>query len=73
MRLGAFGENIKNQRGPIDDLDIEKLLEVSLLGWRKFVVENDKVIVELFAEIADFLEFAFADIRAGQGVTQLLR
>jgi hypothetical protein len=39
----ALGEDVEDQRGPVDDLDAERLGDVALLDRRELVVGNDEV------------------------------
>ena len=44
--VSVLGEDVENQGHSVDDVALERLLEVSLLGRREFVVEHDDVDVE---------------------------
>ncbi len=72
MSPGTASEDIENQRGAIDDLDIEHLLKVSLLGWRQLVVDQDEVILERLTPLLDLLQLTFPDVGAGERVFQSL-
>ena len=41
-RAGAAGEDIEDQLRAVEDLDIERLLQIALLGGRQFAVEDDR-------------------------------
>jgi len=71
-RARALGENIKNQRGPIQNLAAENLLEVPALSRRQLIIENDGVDVGLAAETGEFLRFAGPDKCARTRRLQLL-
>src|SRR5206468_3789134 len=45
---GALGENVENERSPIDDLALEDILQIAALSGGKFVVKNDGIDI-LFA------------------------
>src|SRR5262249_28281830 len=59
----VLGEDVEDQRGPVDDVDTEDLLEVALLCGRELVVEHDEVDVERVADLLQFLRLALADVR----------
>ena len=61
----VLGEDVENERDPIDDVDTEHLLEVAQLRGREFVVEDHDVDVERFAELPQLLRFPLADVRRG--------
>ena len=44
--VGVLSEDVEDQSNPIDDVTLERLLEVALLSGREFVVEHDDVDVE---------------------------
>ena len=41
--LRVLGEDVEDQRGPVDDLDLDLLLEVAQLGRRQLAVADDRV------------------------------
>ncbi len=59
----VLGEDVEDQRDPVDDVDGEELLEVPLLGGRELVVEHHDVDVERFGQLAQLLGLAPTDIR----------
>ncbi len=73
MGLRAAGKDIEDQRGAVDDHDIELTLEVALLGGAKLAVDQDDVVAERLAQLLDLLQLAFADVGAGVRVSELLR
>ena len=64
---GALGEDVQNQRGAIDDLDTQPLLQRALLGGGEFVVEDRDRSSQFVAQIGDLLQLALADVRARIG------
>jgi hypothetical protein len=58
---GALGENIQDQRRPIENLAIEDLLQIAALRGRKFVVKNDRIHIRAPTVLGKFIRLAFAD------------
>jgi hypothetical protein len=56
-----FGENVENQAGPVKDLDLDYLFEISKLSRCKFVIKKDKRYFLLFACLCYFLCFSRTD------------
>ena len=71
-RARALGENIQDQRGPIQNLATENFFQVPALGGRQFVIKDDRIDVRLLAMLGEFLRLAGANERAGAGSGQLL-
>jgi hypothetical protein len=71
-RLGALGEDIDNQRRAVQDFDVQSLLQVALLRRAQLVVEDHHRVVGVLPLRDDLLELAFADVRGGVRVVQLL-
>jgi hypothetical protein len=46
VRLGTAGEDVEDEGRPVDDLDVEGLLEVTKLGGRELVVADDHLGLE---------------------------
>ena len=69
-RARTLRENIENERRAIEDLAVERLLQVAALRGGKLVVEDDRVHLRLLALFGELLRLAFADIsrraRGGQ-------
>ena len=59
------GEDVEDEGGAVDDFFAEFFLQVALLGGAEFVVEDYDVGFKLVLEVADFFEFAFADVEGG--------
>src|SRR5262249_26145207 len=55
---GVLGEDVEDQRDPVDHVDAEELLEVALLRRREFVVEHHEIDVELDRELLELLRLA---------------
>jgi hypothetical protein len=66
------GEDVENQARPVDDLHVERALEIALLGWSQIVVDHDDVVADVVAPGLDLLELPLADVGAGQGMGELL-
>src|SRR5690606_29675025 len=43
LRPGMLGEDVEDERGPVDDLDLQLLLELAQLARRQFTVADDGV------------------------------
>jgi hypothetical protein len=72
VRRRATGEDIEDQSRAIDHFDVERALEVALLGGSQIVVNHDHVVADIVAPGLDLLELPFADVGAGQGMRELL-
>jgi len=46
LRRGVLRKDVEDHRRPVDDVDLEHLLQVALLGRRQLVVEDDEVEIE---------------------------
>ena len=73
MGRRAAGEDVENESGAIDDLDVERTLQVALLGWAEVVIDHDDVVADVVAAGLDLLELPLTDVGAGQGMRELLR
>ena len=62
---GVLGEDVEDQRSAVDDVDVELLVEVALLSWRKLVVEDHDVDVQCGDIACDLRRFALADVHGG--------
>src|SRR4051812_15148305 len=69
----AAGEDVEDERRAVDDFDVERALEVALLGRGEIVVNHDHVVADVVAPRLDLLELPLADVGAGQGMGELLR
>src|SRR5699024_7055109 len=57
-RRGVLGEDVKEQRGPVDDLDLDDVLEGAPLGGCKFGINDDRVRAARLNDLAEFLGLA---------------
>ena len=73
MRLRAAREDIQDQGRAVENLDLEQVLEFSLLRGSQFIVGDHQVVLERLFERGDFLEFAAAKVGSGQRMIQALR
>jgi len=58
---GVEGENIEDEDGAVDDLDIEGFLEIALLGRGERVVEDDQVDAVAGEFLLELFDEPFAD------------
>ena len=65
VRPGPLGEDVEDELGPVDDLDLDLVLEVPLLGRVEGVVEDDEVGRSLARLAGDVGDLALADEPAG--------
>jgi len=61
VALGALGEDVEDQAGAIDDAAVQAAFEVTLLGRRQGVVEDDDVGIVDGRRLGDFVGLAAAD------------
>ena len=59
------GENVENERRAVEDLAVERLLQIAALRGGKLVVEDDGVHIRLLAVLGELLGLAFADVSGG--------
>ena len=71
-RAGAPGENVEDERGAVQHLAVENLLQVSALGRGKFIVEDDRIDVVPPAVRGKLVGLALADERGRVRGLQLL-
>jgi hypothetical protein len=69
---GAAGEDVEDERSAVDDFDVQRALEIPLLGWCEVVIDHDDVVVNVGPPVLDFLELSLADVGASEGVGELL-
>ncbi len=65
VRPGPLGEDVEDDLGPVEDLDLDLVLEVLLLGGVEVTVEDDHVGPGRAGLARDLLDLAFADEPAG--------
>jgi hypothetical protein len=66
--LGVLGEDVQDQRRPVDDLDLHDLLELAELAGRELVVADHGVRPGLDDDVAQLLGLSRADVRGGVGL-----
>jgi hypothetical protein len=65
VRPGPLGEDVEDELGPVDDLALDLVLEVALLGAVEGAVEDDQIGVGFPGGVGDLLHLALADEPAG--------
>jgi len=71
-RPGAFGEDVEDEGGAVEDLDLEGVFDAALLRGAELVVEDDDGVVDAGALRLDLRQLALADVVRRMGVLQLL-
>ena len=69
-RAGPPGEDLQDQPGPVDDLDLPGLFQVALLDRRQAVVDDGDGRVGRLADRADLLDLALAEQGGGRALAQ---
>src|SRR2546428_11412523 len=67
-----LGKDVKNKRRAVNDTRIEQLLQVTLLGGGKLVLEDNQVKTQFLLQTTQFLRTTFANIGRHVGVAQPL-
>ena len=62
LRLRVLGEDVEDQRGPVDGLDLELVLEVPQLGGRELAVDDDGVGAGCEHDLAQPVDLAASDV-----------
>ena len=62
-----LGEDVEDQRGPVDDLDLDPVLEVAQLAGRELAVADHGVGAGGLHDLAQPVDLAAADVRRGVG------
>ena len=70
--LGVLGEDVEDQRRPVDGLDLELVLEVAQLAGRQLAVEDHRVGAGRPHDLAEALDLAAADVRRRVGLVAAL-
>ena len=70
--VGVLREDIEDEGGAVENLDVERLLEVALLGGAEFVVEDDGGVVQFGGLGDDLFELALADVGGRAALGQVL-
>jgi hypothetical protein len=47
VRRRAAGEDVENQSCAVDDFDVERALEIALLGRREIIIDQDDIVVDV--------------------------
>jgi hypothetical protein len=68
LALRVLGEDVEDQRGPVDDLDLDLLLELSQLRGRQLAVADDRVGAGHDDHVAQLVDLAAADEGGGVGL-----
>ena len=66
-RLGATGEYVENQFGPVEHLQSDRLFEIAGLAGRQIIVENYQIGVVGGGHPGEFLDFSASQISSGVG------
>jgi hypothetical protein len=64
-RACSLGEDVEDQRGPVDDLQTQALAQVPLLHGRQRVVGDEEVGRESTGRLADLLHLSAAKVERG--------
>ena len=70
--LGVLGEDVEDEHGPVDDLDVEEFLQGDHLTGTEFTVGDDGVRSGLDDHLAQLLDLAGTDVGAGIGLVATL-
>ena len=71
-RSCSLGENIQNQRRPIQNLAVENSLQIPALCGRQLIIENHRIHVRPAAFMSKFIGLPLPDECCGAGRRQLL-
>jgi hypothetical protein len=66
-RASALRKDVEDERGAIQDFDLEDFFQVARLRGGKFIIEDHSVHVVLFAERRELSCLALADVGGGIG------
>ena len=61
-RMCVTSEDVQNHRGPVNDWNRERFLEVPLLAWRQLVVADDHVCIGSLCELRHFFKLARPEV-----------
>src|SRR5659263_151936 len=70
--VGMLGEDVEDERGAIDDPHAELVLEVTLLGGRKLVLDNHQVGLQAGDFLLELNQLALAEVGMGYGMVPTL-
>ncbi len=65
---GVLAEDVEDQRGPVDDLDLELVLQIAQLAGGEFTVADDGVGAGRLHDLADAVDLAAPDVRRRVGL-----
>ncbi len=71
-RLGVLGEDVEDQGGPVDHLDLDDVLEVDELAGAELTVADHRVGARLQDDVPQLLGLAGADVRRRVGLVAAL-
>ena len=67
LGVGVLGEYVQDQRNSIDDVTLERLMQIALLCWREFVVKHNNIDIFRVRYRHELREFPFPDERCCNG------
>ena len=67
-RVRVVGEDVEDDRRPVDDRDAERFLDVALLARQQLVVTGDQVRVRVLDGAFQLLELAAPEVTVGVGL-----
>lgn len=67
-----LGEDVKDQRGAVNDPRAGQLLQVALLRWRNLIVGDDEINTLVAADQREVTGAALAQVEVGGGGGQAL-
>ncbi len=67
-----LGEDVEDEHGPVDDLDVEEFLQGDHLTGTELTVGDDGVRSGLDDHLAQFLDLTGTDVGAGIGLVTTL-
>ena len=71
-RAGVLGEDVEDQRGAVDHLDLELLLQLPQLAGRELAVADDGVGPGRLHRVAQLVDLAGTDVGGGVGLRAAL-
>ena len=71
-RASALGENVKDERGAIEDFAIKYTLQIAALRGRKFVIKDDRIDLVVSALAGKLIRFPASDKCPGRRRVKLL-
>ena len=71
--LGVLGEDVEDERDPVDNLDLDDILQPAPLAGRQLGVDDDGVSADGGDDVGQFLSFAAAQVGARVRVVAALQ